>query len=970
MLHCAVSQPSLQPEPGFHGSPSAREIARDLFAEFTFLHERGDAPAFDRWVRAHAPYDGELRAEHARWRALQPLVTALAFDATVDSTAPSEETPEVDALLEDLRRRKDAADRYHTLSRVGRGGMGVVFKVRDRHLDRVVGMKVLRRKRRGREGALGVEPRSLQRFLEEARIASRLNHPGIVPVHELGCDASGHVYFTMGFVEGRDLGQILRERAGGNGEWTRERVLDVLLRVCEAVTHAHDHGVLHRDLKPSNVMVGSLGQAYVTDWGLARVRDDPAGDPGADPKPTTETEDRKEDVDVVHTRIGQALGTLSYMSPEQARGDHDRVGPASDVYSLGAVLYEVLCLRRPYARESEHLSARDLLAHVRVHAPEPVENIAPDAPAELCAICRRAMRPDPDERYASARELAADLRAYLEGRVVAAHRTDRLEKVTKWIRRNRALAGAILGVLVLAIGALAAISWLSADARRTTDKMIRLATRQNLETLRQGADELWPPYPARIDEYEAWLDAARTVVQRLDQQRATLVELEAHSTLVPLADWIEAHRDYPLVVELERARSDLAQVEEYLALTGDKPSPGTGQRVAALERELASVNRREFTKDSDHWWHDEVSLLIADIEAFADPGHGCVEGLSAEHGWGVRRRLEFARALAARDDRDAWSEVIAAVRADERYHGLELRPQLGLVPLGRDPCSGLFEFAHLQSGAAPRRDPETGSLAIDAHTGIVLVLIPSGIVEMGAQTDPDRAHFDPAATPMETPRQRIDLDAFFLSKFELTQAQWRAATGVNPSYYGGDGSLKVLENSDLHPVDNVSWADCDRVLRRMGLTLPTEAQWEYAYRAGTETIWYAGDAVASLRGYENLLGEEGRTIHFFDKRVEPEPGFNDGFVFATDVGSFAANPFGIHDMAGNVCEWCRDLIGHIGSPVRPGDGERINLLTRSRTIRGSSFNTLASRGRSSERRYGLPTEQDPTRGCRPSRAIE
>src|SRR4029079_18517216 len=120
--------------------------------------------------------------------------------------------------------------------------------------------------------------RSLQRFLEEARIASRLNHPGIVPVHELGCDARGHVSFTRGVVEGRDLAQILRDRAGGGGEWTRERVLAVLLRVCEAVTHAHHHGVLHHRLKPANVMVGSLGQAYVTDWGLARLRDDPAGD--------------------------------------------------------------------------------------------------------------------------------------------------------------------------------------------------------------------------------------------------------------------------------------------------------------------------------------------------------------------------------------------------------------------------------------------------------------------------------------------------------------------------------------------------------------------------------------------------------------------------------------------------------------------------------------------------------------------
>jgi serine/threonine protein kinase len=893
MLLFAVSQPPLPPEPGSQdpmdrtadserdsaGNESRDESPRDLFAEFTFLRERGDAPSFERWVRAHPWHDRELRAEHARWLAMQPLVAALAFEPAGASTASMQETRE---LIERLRRRKDAADRYQALGRVGQGGMGVVYKVRDRHLDRVVGMKVLRRRSRRPEDQPGSETRSLQRFLEEARIASRLNHPGIVPVHELGCDEHGRVYFTMGFVEGQDLGRILREYAAGRGEWTRERVLDVLLRVCEAVTHAHDHGVLHRDLKPSNVMVGSLGQAYVTDWGLARLRNERgtaeavasdvvADGAGGSTPSVSEVVPLEEDALVARTRTGQALGTLAYMSPEQARGEHDRVGPTSDVYSLGAVLYEVLSLRRPYAHESERLGAHDLLLHVRAHPPDPIEQVAPEAPAELSAICRRAMRPDPGERYPSARELAADLRAYLEGRVVAAHRTDRLEKVAKWIRRNRALAGALLGVFALAVGALAAISWLSAGARRTSEQVFRLAARQNLDALRREADELWPPYPDRVGAYEAWLLRAGALARSVDQERATLAELETRATLVPLAEWIEAHPDHPKVVELERARADLAELEEFSARTGDEPSPGLGERVGRLERELAAVDRREFAKESDRWWHDQESQLIADIEALADPDRGCVEGLSAEHGWGVRRRLEFARALAARDDRRAWSEVAAAIRADPRYQGLELRPQAGLVPLGRDACSGLFEFAHLQSGEPAARDPETGSLSIDGRTGIVLVLIPGGTVEMGGQVDPARPHFDAYAGRMEQPRQRIELDAFFLSKFEMTQGEWRAATGENPSYYGGEaGDPKKRAGSALHPVENVTWNQCDRVLERMGLTLPTEAQWEYACRAGTETVWYTGDEVASLRGYENLLGEEARG--FFNEHSPSRPG--------------------------------------------------------------------------------------------------
>jgi len=150
--------------------------------------------------------------------------------------------------------------------------------------------------------------------------------------------------------------------------------------------------------------------------------------------------------------------------------------------------------------------------------------------------------------------------------------------------------------------------------------------------------------------------------------------------------------------------------------------------------------------------------------------------------------------------------------------------------------------------------------------------------------------------------------------------------------------------------------------------LPTEAQWEYGCRGGTETVWYTGDDVASLRGYENLHGEE--ALSFFDKRTEYEIGFDDGFVLHCAVGSLAPNPFGLHDMVGNVSEWCRDMIGVLGMPVRPGDGERLDLGSRSRTERGSSFYGLARRGRPSERRYRLPTEQNLALGCRPSRAIE
>lgn len=296
--------------------------------------------------------------------------------------------------------------------------MGIVHRVVDPALRRQLAMKVILARKseespREREKAMH---RTLARFLEEAQVTSQLDHPGVVPVHELGIDSSGRVYFTMRLVRGRDLRRILELVNAGAEGWTRARALHVLLKVCEAVAYAHDKRVIHRDLKPSNIRVGRFGEVYVMDWGLARVLD------RRDAHDLRVQPDTGSVVDTDVRRFGDAtpgslllsmdgnvLGTPQYMSPEQACNNVDTMGPRSDVYSLGAILYELLALARP------------------------------DAPEELAAICAKAMAHKPERRYATALELAADIEAYLHHRPVTALAPSLLQLARLWYQRNERL---------------------------------------------------------------------------------------------------------------------------------------------------------------------------------------------------------------------------------------------------------------------------------------------------------------------------------------------------------------------------------------------------------------------------------------------------------------------------------------------------------------------------------------------------
>ncbi len=303
---------------------------------------------------------------------------------------------------------------YEVLEEIARGGMGVVFKARQQKLNRIVALKMIL------AGRLA-DSSDVERFYREARAAGKLQHSNIVPVHEIG-EHDGRHYFTMDFVDGPSLAETLREETLAPDAAAR-----LVRDTAVAVQYAHEQGTVHRDLKPANVLLNENGQPMVTDFGLAKMLS------GVDDETRAEL-----------TAAGQILGTPSYMSPEQAAGKMDLVGQASDIYSLGAILYACLTGRAPFVADSPV----DTLLQVMNKEPVSPRELNPSVPKDLETICLKCLTKEPHKRYSTAQELADDLERFIDGRPVSARPIGTISRTIRWCRRNPMVASLLTLVFV------------------------------------------------------------------------------------------------------------------------------------------------------------------------------------------------------------------------------------------------------------------------------------------------------------------------------------------------------------------------------------------------------------------------------------------------------------------------------------------------------------------------------------------
>ncbi len=361
---------------------------------------------------------------------------------------------------------------------VARGGMGRILAARDLRVGRPVAVKEL----------LGTSPQLAARFEREARVTARLQHPGIVPIYEIGRWPDGTPFYTMRMVDGQTLREAI---AVAPTLAERLALLPAVLAAAEAVAFAHSQRVIHRDLTPSNILVGAYGETVVIDWGLSKDLTTQAGE-GEEEEQEIEA-DRTPHGSANLTGVGAVIGTAAYMPPEQAHAVP--VDERADVYALGAILYHLLAGQAPYTAPT----TRELLRAVKTGPPRPVEELARHAPRDLVSIVTKAMARDPNDRYSTARELTEDFNRFQTGRLVEAHAYSRSERLLRFVRRNRAaVTVTVLAVIVVGVVGTAAVSRVLRSGREAREQVTTLLEER-------GRMELLAGNPLRA---LAYLDAA------------------------------------------------------------------------------------------------------------------------------------------------------------------------------------------------------------------------------------------------------------------------------------------------------------------------------------------------------------------------------------------------------------------------------------------------------------------------------
>jgi serine/threonine protein kinase/Flp pilus assembly protein TadD len=627
-------------------------LARAL-EEYRELLEAGSAPQREAFLARHPDIAGELHdclSGLEMIHAVAPALSGVAAERAALEEPGTGAAP--GAALGDFRLVRE----------IGRGGMGIVYEAEQLSLRRCVALKIL-------PLAGTLDPRHLQRFHNEARAAACLHHGNIVPVFFVGCERGIHFY-TMQLIDGRPLSDLIRQMRG-QGEMPTEsecaamppypspsratsstprpaaevtplvgavghsrdyfrRVAELGVQAADALEHAHQLGIVHRDVKPGNLLVDGAGRLWVTDFGLAHVQQGGAG----------------------LTLTGQALGTPRYMSPEQALAKHVLIDHRTDIYSLGATLYELLTLRPAFESEDR----QELLRQITVEEPRPPRRLNRAIPAELETIVLKAMAKSPGERYVTAAELADDLRRWLDDRPIRARPPSVQARLLRWGRRHKTFMASAAAALVMGLAVLAgSIGWVVRDqsarqAKKTADLQAALKEARQL----RGEGKL-PQAQAAAQRAEAYLHEGAGGPDLAGEVKALLGELaeeEADGRLTATLKKMRLRQAETDVRDnsflLTRARPDYQEAFRSYGLGMETMTP---QEAATRLRSRPPVVRATLMAALDHW-------LILALHEKGPEADWLGQVLSAADPDVWRRRLRAAR---LRNDRPELEKLAAEV---------------------------------------------------------------------------------------------------------------------------------------------------------------------------------------------------------------------------------------------------------------------------------------------------------------------
>jgi serine/threonine protein kinase/formylglycine-generating enzyme required for sulfatase activity len=787
-----------------------------------------------------------------------------------------------------------APEKYEYLQALGAGGMGEVVRAWDRDLHRFVAVKRLRSTSDSREPIL--------RFVKEAQITGQLEHPNIVPIHDLGIDSQGRIYFSLKLIEGESLKSIIEKRKTTQelspgvrykDVYSPLRMIEIFISVCQAVAYAHAKGVIHRDLKPDNIMLGRYGEVLVVDWGIAKVIDGKIAPEDQKTIPMTALSDLAPEASME----GSVAGTPAYMPPEQALGRVFSIDARSDVYALGAVLYNVIAGRPPY----EGSSTLEVLRKVQTSPSKPLATGTVGfhpVPRELKAICAKAMSREPEQRYATAEELRNDLQAYLEHMPVQACPMTPWQRFQKWLKRNRKQAQ------IGAIAALTAILLLSSayyGYREWRIQGLHRDAQQKLASFRAA-------HPAaastRDSDPTPGYDALNLVL--LDLQRALDLAPSRSSTKRLLSDtYMEQWRLAMSKENFALAENARREVNRY---EGGEPNRHSaelnGDAVAdvVLDPPDSQLYLFKFVSMDSHLLDGSFGSRLVpvpyDLKKFdVDPA-----ALRAE-----QNRAQFGPAV---------------LPGEHTIFNLS-PPDLALVPRGELHNLHLPPGSYLAVARSPNRADTRVPLLIPRSGRVEQTIhlpspdeLPAGFFYVAGGTA--RIGGDSANALTE---RSVNIPPFLIFHDEISMGDYseflKALVGAHkraeaekhvPRDFGKkiavlapDGSLTGINTK--HPkwflasaVRGISFNDVQAYIQwrsgRDGLPyrLPTEYEWEGACRGadGRRYSWgdrYSPKIAFILAGYNDTAGD--RSWKWEDYKDE--------------------SPWGVHDLAGGVAEWTSSI---------------------------------------------------------------
>lgn len=502
-------------------------------------------------------------------------------------------------------------------------------------------------------------------------------------------------------------------------------------------------------------------------------------------------------------------------------------------------------------------------------------------------------------------------------RIVRGIRLSASRVIDDVLRTKRKEILRLRGLVCLLLCAVAIAVWSTYRQRLLISEMLPYSDSQQLDDLNNKAKEtLWPANEHNVPQMEEWLERARK-----------------------------------LLLHLEKHKSSLQELRKY-----------------ADKQDTLPASSWTFSDIRTQWKHDLLTKLVQGLEELtsSEDRIGTIKEIEA--------RLEFARTVRRRTVEEyagEWRAAINAISNSDIYGGLELKPQVGFVPIGPDPESNLWEFSHLQTGEIVKRGLD-GKLVLKENSGLVFVLLPGGKFWMGAQKQDQRQpNYDSYSKEGESPINQVELYHFLISKYEMTQGQWLLVTKENPSLYHPSSQLEGGGYSLLHPVEQVGWEDCVRVMSHIEMQLPTEAQWEYAARAGSSDPWWTGKDYRALAGAANLADQTAtKAGKVWTAKQWPE--LNDGSIVHAPVGTYKPNRFGLYDVYGNLWEWCKELQGSYTVPGRVGDGERPTPGSKDqmmRVRRGGAFTYGPIEARSAYRTSAHSNYRTLTTGVRPVKQL-